>query len=115
MSTFIINKLKFKYYVINFLDCNSLSVGSLINLNLFKVKFRSNFFGVLIKKKKNMFGWSITLRNVFKKFAIEKSFNLSSSTILNIYLLKNKLSKFTNRHNLFYLRSRSKLHSTFSM
>lgn len=111
----IITKLNFKYNVITFMNNISLNVGGIVNLNLSKVKFRSNFFGVLVKKQKSAIGWSITLRNVFKKYAIEKSFNLASSSILNIYLIKNKLIKFTQRHNLFYLRSRSKLHSTFTI
>jgi len=111
----IITKLNYKYNVITFMNNSSLNIGGIINLNLSKVKFRSNFFGVLVKKQKSALGWSITLRNVFKKYAIEKSFNLASSSILNIYLIKNKLIKFTHRYNLFYLRSRSKLHSTFTI
>lgn len=114
MAVFLINKLMYKYNAVSFLNNTSLEIGSLISLNLSKVKFRSNFFGIVIKRKKNLLGWSITLRNVLKKYAIEKSFNLSSNNILNIFLVKNKLIKFANRHNLFYLRSRSKLHSTYA-
>jgi len=115
MTVDIIRKLNYKYFANSFLNKKSLVVGSLVSLNLSKVKFRSNFFGVIVKKKKSALGFCITLRNVFKKYAIEKSFNLSCSNLVNIYLIKNKLRKFTNRHNLFYLRDRSKFHSTYVM
>ena len=52
MTVDIIRKLNYKYFANSFLNKKSLVVGSLVSLNLSKVKFRSNFFCVIVKKKK---------------------------------------------------------------
>lgn len=115
MSKFLIKKLNMKYNYNTFFLSKSLQIGSLININLLKGNFRSNFFGILIKRKSIGASWSITLRNVMKKYAIERTFNLNGKQILNIHLLKNKLNKFSSRYNLFYLRNISKIHSTIKI
>lgn len=108
-------KLNYKYNSISFFKKNTLEIGSLLNITTLNTNYRSNFFGILIKKKfKNGFTSSITLRNVMKKSAIEKSFNLNSSFIKKIYCLKNKSFNLNNRHNLYYLRMVSKIYSTFN-
>jgi ribosomal protein L19 len=111
----IINeKLNYKYNSIFFFKKQSLQIGSIINVTTLGTNFRSNFFGILIKKKhKNFNGCYITLRNVMKKSGLEKSFNLNSPFIKKIYLLKNKSLNINNRFNLYFLRNISKIYSTF--
>lgn len=108
-------KLNYKYNSLSFFKKNSLEIGSLLNITTLNTNHRSNFFGILIKKKYvNSCTCLITLRNVMKKSAIEKSFNLNSPFIKKIYCLKNKSLNLNNRYNLYYLRSISKIYSTFN-
>lgn len=112
MNKFLINQLNFKYNYNSFMFNKSLQIGSLININTIKGKFKGNFFGILIKKKNISGSVSVTLRNVVKRYAVEKTFNLCSNIVLNVYLVRNRLNKFNSRYNLFYLRTISKIHST---
>lgn len=108
-------KLNYKYNYYSFFKKNTLEIGSLLNITTLSTNYRSNFFGILIKKKYvNEVTCLITLRNVMKKSAIEKSFNLSSPFIKKIYCIKNKSFNLNNRHNLYYLRIISKIYSTFN-
>lgn len=108
-------KLNYKYNSISFLKKNTLEVGSLLNVTTLNTNYRSNFFGILIKKKYvNGCACLITLRNVMKKSALEKSFNLNAPFVKKVYCLKNKSFNLNNRHNLFYLRTISKIYSTFN-
>ncbi len=115
MRNLVTKKLMYKYNLISFSERSTLEVGSLITIGLSKVKFRSSFLGVIIKKKRCGLSYVVTLRNVLKKYAIEKSFNLYCPSITYIYLMKNKLRKFSNRQNLFYLRKMSRMHSTYDV
>ena len=115
MSINLLKKLHYKYSYCYFINKQSLEIGSLIQINLLKGKYKSNFFGLIIKKRNKRNKLSITLRNVLKKYAIEQDFNLNSKTILSIYLLRNRLDKYSNRYNLFYSRSISKIHSTIKI
>lgn len=104
MSKFILNKLLYKYFFIFSLDKRPSLIGSLFKVKLAKSKYLSEFYGIILKKKTVNLSYTLTLRNVVKKSALERGFNLNSNAIIQLEFIKIGLSRYVNRCNLFFLR-----------